>query len=528
MQTAAVSHPRRLADFLRERRSAILDRWEAAVRQLRPAKDLRRPALLNHIPQFLEELEDFVGDLREHRPAAPPEDIPRLHAVERLEMGYDLADVVEEYSLLRSCILEMAAEEHTPAVRSNELPRLHRAIDLAIALSVQRFEQAAAELRSKLDAELARERNRADETLADAQRRAAELEAVIESIPDAVYIGDETGMKRINQRALDQLGLESREKLNRNLGTLVDEMQVRDAATGESMPLEEQVFTRALAGETAVKDVILKNRKSGEDIVVRSAAAPICLGDKLVGAVAINTDITERNKQERELREALEISERLGGVLAHDLRNPLGVISTSATLLQREALEVRHARIVGRISRSAERIERMIHDLLDYTRAQRGGTLPASPRPTDLADTCRLVAEESELLFPGSKVELNVEGSARGEWDPDRAYQAVSNLVVNAIRYGAANQPVRIDVRGSDREVIVSVHNLGPAIPAAALGAIFEPFQRGPAPATSRSGGLGLGLYIVRQIALAHGGSVEVTSDDTVGTTFCMRWPRKR
>src|SRR5690349_12280888 len=195
MQTvAAVSHPRRLADFLRERRSAILDRWEAAVRQLRPAKDLRRPALLNHIPQFLEELEDFVGDLREHRPAAPPEDIPRLHAVERLEMGYDLADDVEEYSLLRSCILEMAAEEHTPAVRSNELPRLHRAIDLAIALSVQRFEQAAAELRSKLDAELARERNRADETLADAQRRAAELEAVIESIPDAVYIGDETGM----------------------------------------------------------------------------------------------------------------------------------------------------------------------------------------------------------------------------------------------------------------------------------------------------------------------------------------------
>ena len=76
--------------------------------------------------------------------------------------------------------------------------------------------------------------------------------------------------------------------------------------------------------------------------------------------------------------------------------------------------------------------------------------------------------------------------------------------------------------------MIVSVHNLGPAIPAAALGTLFEPFQRGPAPATSRSGGLGLGLYIVRQIALAHGGSIDVTSDDTVGTTFCMRWPRKR
>src|SRR5256885_16823083 len=119
---AAVPGPRRLADFLRERRTALLDGWEAAVRNLRPAQGLRRPALLDHIPQFLEELADFVGNLREHRPAAPPEDIPRLHAVERLEMGYELADVVEEYSLLRSCILEMAAEEHTPAVRSNELP----------------------------------------------------------------------------------------------------------------------------------------------------------------------------------------------------------------------------------------------------------------------------------------------------------------------------------------------------------------------------------------------------------------------
>jgi PAS domain S-box-containing protein len=350
----------------------------------------------------------------------------------------------------------------------------------------------------------------------------------MESIPDAVYIGDETGMKHVNRRALDQLGFDSPEALDRSIGTLASQMQGRDAATGQPVSAEEQVFTRALAGETAVKEVIVRHRKSGEDIVVRSAAAPICLGDKLVGAVAINTDITERIRQERGLREALEISERVGGVLAHDLRNPLGVISTSATLLQRDALELRHRRIVGRISRSAERIERMIHDLLDYTRAQKGGGLPISPRPTDLADTCRLVAEESELLFPGCVVEVKVEGDARGEWDPDRACQAISNLVVNAVRYGAANLPVRIAVRGLDREVTLSVHNSGPAIPIDVLGRIFEPFQRGPSAGTSRSSGLGLGLYIVRQIALAHGGTVEVTSDDTVGTTFSMRWPRKR
>jgi PAS domain S-box-containing protein len=528
MGTAAVATPRRLADFLRERRSAILECWEAAVRQLGPARELRQPALLDHIPQFLEELERFVADLRQHRPAAPPEDMARVHAVERLKMGYELADVVEEYSILRSCITEMAAEEHAPAVRSNELPRLHRAIDLAIALSVQRYEQASAEQRGQLGAELNRERARADETLADAQRRAAELEAVIESIPDAVYIGDETGMKRINRSALDQLGFDSRETLDRNIATLGSDLHIRDAATGQPVSAEDQVFTRALAGETAVEEVIVRNQKSGEDIVVRSAAAPICLGDKLVGAVAINTDITERIRQERGLREALEVSERLGGVLAHDLRNPLGVISTSASLLQREALEMRHARIVGRISRSAERIDRMIHDLLDYTRAQKGGGLVTNPRPTDLAETCRLVAEEVELLVPGSKVEVKVEGDAHGDWDPDRVYQAISNLVVNAVRHGAPKLPVGVAVRGSDREVTVSVHNCGPAILIDVLGRIFEPFQRGPSAGTSRSSGLGLGLYIVRQIALAHGGTVEATSDDTVGTTFSMRWPRRR
>jgi signal transduction histidine kinase len=448
--------------------------------------------------------------------------------VERLEMGYELADVVEEYSILRSCITGMAAEEHAPAMRSNELPRLHRAIDLAIALSVQRYEQAAAEQRNSLGAELNRERARADETLADAQRRAAELEAVIESIPDAVYIGDETGMKRSTSgRSISSASTLAITSTRPFRGSFPSSRSATRRRASRCRRRSRSSPRRSPARPPS-REVIVRNKKSGEDMVLRSAAAPICLGDKLVGAVAINTDITERIRQERGLREALELSERLGGVLAHDLRNPLGVITTSASLLQREALEMRHARIVGRISRSAERIERMIHDLLDYTRAQKGGGLPANPRPIDLADTCRLVAEESELLFPGSKVVVDVEGNGRGEWDPDRIYQAISNLVVNAVRHGAPNLPVKIDLGGSDRDVTVSVHNNGPAIPLEAVGTIFEPFQRGPSAGTSRSGGLGLGLYIVRQIALAHGGTVEMTSDDSVGTTFYLRLPRKR
>jgi PAS domain S-box-containing protein len=521
--------PRRLADFLREQHGAILRRWEAAARQLAPARGLRGPVLLDHIPQFLEALSGFVQDAREDPATSPPEEFPRIHAVERLELGYDLADVVEEYSLLRTCIAEMAAEEHSPAVRSAELPRLHRAIDVAIALSVQRYEQAAAEHRGRLGAEITRERARAEETLAEAQHRAAELEAVIESIPDAVFIGDATGIKRTNRRALEQLGFDSPEALDRDISTLVDQIQTRHADTGQPMSVEEQVFTLALRGRTAVKEVVIKHLQTGQDVVVRSAAAPVRLGDEILGAVAINSDITERIRQERGLREALDLSERLGGVLAHDLRNPLGVIATSASLLQREGLELRHSRIVARISRNAERIERMIHDLLDYTRVQTGAGVPTNPRPMDLAETCRLVAEESELLFPGRDVEVRVSGDARGRWDPDRAYQAITNLVGNALRYGAEDAPVRIGVEGGEREVLVKVHNRGPAIPAELAGRIFEPFQRGESSA-SRSGGglgLGLGLYIVRQIALAHRGTVEVTSSEEAGTTFTLRWPKR-
>ena len=154
-------------------------------------------------------------------------------------------------------------------MRSNELPRLHRAIDLAIALSVQRYQQAAAEQRSQLGAELNRERTRADETLADAQRRAAELEAVIESIPDAVYIGDETGMKRINQRALDQLGFDSRDKLARDIPTLVSELQIRDAATGKPMPPEEQVF-----GNVSRKPPPMEETYDPLDLWIRVSVAP--------------------------------------------------------------------------------------------------------------------------------------------------------------------------------------------------------------------------------------------------------------
>src|SRR5258708_32732050 len=137
---AGVEGPRRLADFLRERRDEILEAWEGGVREVGTARDLPRPLLLNHMPQFIEDLAHYVDDLRAGHQTDPPEKHPRIHALERFEAGYDLAAVVAEYAILRRCITELAVG--AAAVRSAELPRLHAAIDQAIATSVVRYTEA--------------------------------------------------------------------------------------------------------------------------------------------------------------------------------------------------------------------------------------------------------------------------------------------------------------------------------------------------------------------------------------------------
>src|SRR3954467_849177 len=136
------SEPRRLADFLRERREEILDHWERQVRSVAAARNLDRPVLLDHLPQFIDDLAEYVGEVRTGVELPPPEELSRIHALERLEVGYDLAEVVAEYGILRRCITELAAHEHAPSLRSAELPRLHQAIDHAIAISVVRYTAA--------------------------------------------------------------------------------------------------------------------------------------------------------------------------------------------------------------------------------------------------------------------------------------------------------------------------------------------------------------------------------------------------
>jgi signal transduction histidine kinase len=212
------------------------------------------------------------------------------------------------------------------------------------------------------------------------------------------------------------------------------------------------------------------------------------------------------------------------GVLGHDLRTPLGVVTTGAALLAvPEDNPQRRGWVVARIMSSAQRMERMIRDLLDLTRARLGGSMPLTRRPTDLRQVCEEAMLETRAGHPDAVLRFQASGDLRGEWDADRLAQVVSNLVGNAIQYGGGT-PVTLTAQEQRDSVTLAVHNGGSLIPAEVLPLVFDPLARGYA--KSGSGSIGLGLFIARTIVSAHGGNIQVRSSTEAGTTFTVVLPR--
>ena len=170
-------------------------------------------------------------------------------------------------------------------------------------------------------------------------------------------------------------------------------------------------------------------------------------------------------------------------------------------------------------------MKEMIETLLDFTRL-RFGAFPLSFGPADLGQIAAGVVDEMRSGTPDRQIELYVRGDARGNWDSARVSQAVANLVGNALAYGQPSTAVRVEVAGNDHEAILTVNNQGDTIPAGFLAVIFEPFRRHVREPDRSPHGLGLGLYIVQQIVLAHRGNIKVDSSAKDGTTFTMRLPR--
>jgi signal transduction histidine kinase len=219
--------------------------------------------------------------------------------------------------------------------------------------------------------------------------------------------------------------------------------------------------------------------------------------------------------------------DRFIAILGHDLRSPLNATIMAADLLSEAGdLSEPHRDLVARIAASAKTMNSLVSDLLDFARIRFGVGIPIETGPVDLEAVIKEVVAEVTASQPESDVRVEVAGDLRGEWDSSRIAQAITNLVTNAVEHGSTNSSIHVEARGTPSEIAVSVHNHGLVIPAERLGRLFDAMAPTPDDEARGNDHLGLGLYIVHSIIVAHGGTVHVDSSSDEGTTFTLRLPR--
>jgi PAS domain S-box-containing protein len=321
--------------------------------------------------------------------------------------------------------------------------------------------------------------------------------------------------------------LHSNARLRAILGYSESELVQRtyiDLTYPEDIDASVENVERTLAGErenfTSEKRYI---RRDGSTFWARVTAAlvrtPRGAPDHFVTVIE---DIDAEKKAAEEREDRIHLAEQFVGILGHDLRNPLNAIMIAASFLRRESRGT--SKPAERILSSATRIDNMVTQLLDLTRARIGGGITLERAPVALDDIVVDVIDELVPAHPGQEIRSSLERPVRGDWDGERLAQVVSNLVANALHHGSPTAPVDVRLSMHGSSALLEVHNSGPPIPADMRAAIFEPYRRGPA-RHRQTRGLGLGLYITRQIARAHGGDVTVTSSEEEGTTFAVRLP---
>ena len=225
-----------------------------------------------------------------------------------------------------------------------------------------------------------------------------------------------------------------------------------------------------------------------------------------------------------ERTEALRINEMFMAVLSHDLRTPLMSITAAATVLKRQPEADKIEAMAERVLSSSQRMSGMIEDLLDVTRIRQAGGLALQPAPADMQALVERVLDEIRTSFPQRAIDCTLEGELAGNWDGERLCQVVTNLVGNAVHHGSETEPVQVLVDGRCPDTLVLEVANGGTIAPDLLPHLFDPF-RGRERAPGRQQGLGLGLFIAHQIVRAHGGRIDVSSQDGV-TRFRVLLPR--
>jgi sigma-B regulation protein RsbU (phosphoserine phosphatase) len=225
----------------------------------------------------------------------------------------------------------------------------------------------------------------------------------------------------------------------------------------------------------------------------------------------------------RAQREAALLREQFIAVLGHDLRNPLSAIAAGLALLAgREELSARGKLIVREMAGSTDRATALIDDVLDFARGRLGGGIAIAVDDTELESVLQHVVGEIRAVAPTHELEVRIDINRPVLCDGGRIAQLTSNLLANSVTHGDPAKPIAFEASTSDSQLRISVSNAGTPISDKVREQLFSPFFRGAA-RPSRNG-LGLGLFIANEIAKAHGGSIDVASNEKE-TRFTVTMP---
>lgn len=311
----------------------------------------------------------------------------------------------------------------------------------------------------------------------------------------------------------------------RDLSTPQTASEQRAKSIGEGPPHEKGSETAAQThGQLRARSGFDINQMAGEYRALRASVLRLWFEDCGQSLPHLDDVVRFNEAIDQALAESVSFySQRVEqsrnlflGMLGHDMRTPLQAIQMTATYLGRLHADDAVSEAVNRLIKSGMRMQSLLDDLVDFNRASFGLGIPVDRRPGELGPIVSDAVLQLLTAYPERRIELVVHGSTAGSWDEEALRRMLDNLVSNALKYGAQDRPVRVEVTGHASSVMVDVCNEGQPIDPPTLESMFDPLKRGAqrdAHSPHDSSSLGLGLFIAREVAKAHGGDIEALSN---------------
>ncbi len=365
-------------------------------------------------------------------------------------------------------------------------------------------------------------RKRSEELLRSEERFRLLVEGVQEY---AIFMLDPHGMVSTWNSGAERIkGYKAHEIIGKHFSVFRDDSEARSGVCDREL--------QRAARDGKVADEGWRVRQDGSRFWASTVLTPIRnSAGQLIGFAKITRDLTQRRQLDEErlqrarAEEAVHLRDEFLLIASHELRTPLTALQIDLHAMRQDpgSDEVKRERRLARAARSVERLTALIDSLLDVSRLTQGKVV-LDPVPLDLAQTVAEVVDNmrGQAAKAGCALLLESATPVPGTWDRLRIEQVFMNLLGNAFKYGAGT-PVEISVARVDQDAIVKVKDQGPGVPEGDLERIFGRFER--ASSIRHYGGLGLGLYVSRQIVKAHGGTISAANRPGGGTVFTLHLP---